>query len=603
MDYLVQRIDVGIVVAFLFINLIVGLSHRYLEKDFREYALGGKNFSTAALVATIVATAASGSSMFVILENTYEHGLYYLIAHLGLPVGMIIMGQLTVRMGEFLNNVSVAEAMGNLYGKTVQIITAVSGILRKVGFVVIQFKVMSQLLSMLWGADNTIMLLAAAGIVIVYSTLGGVRAVTFTDVLQFFTLGAILPILALTIWNNLPEPAQVNATLAHDSMFDVQEVVGLNPPFTATLALFFFLAIPGFEPALFQRIAMARDARQARKALTYSAGILLLISLLIAWMSILLLTDKPGLAPGQIFFYLLHHAYVGLRGLLGIGVIAMAMSTADSYLNTCSVLFANDIVAPLTEQPNNLVSTARIFSLIIGLAALSLTFFGKESNFLTLTLFFGSLYIPVYVVPLLVAILGFRSTPRAVLIGMATGCITVVVWSIYFDNTSSIAPGMLANLAGFMGSHYLLREEGGWVGIKDKQPLLAAKRARQVAWQMLPKFFKNFQLYTYLKSNLPAEEKTYALLGLYGLGATYLSFFMLPETVVGTYPMLHTFLSYSVSTAAMVFLTYPAWPAVLKNKRLMAVVWPIGLGSVDIRYYLKAKNAETTCLSTTRYFR
>lgn len=460
LDYLIQYLDLGIFFAFLLLNLTVGLIYSRSVTDLRDYALGGKNFSTPVLVATIVATLASGNSLFVILENTYSKGLYFIIARLGLPVGLLLYGQLATRMAEFLNNVSVAEAMRDMYGKTVQVITAVCGTLAGMGTVAVQFKVMAKMLFIIFGLENTAATFLAAVIVIAYSSLGGIRAVTFTDMLQFFTFGTVLPILALTIWNKIQDPAQVTAALDNNPLFNVKEVIGFHSEFMATLGLFLFFAIPGINPSNFQRIAMARDTKQLRQAFTHSAGILLLIFLLIAWLSILLLADNPTLSSKQVVPYLIsHHTYTGLRGLLGIGVMALAMSTADSHLNACAVLFANDLVGPLTGATKNPVRTARLFSLISGVAALLMAFYNRD--LLQLILLSASLYKPIYSIPLLMAILGFRTTPRVVLISMAAGFTTVVLWSIYFDNSGSVVPGMLANLVALLGSHYLLREKGG----------------------------------------------------------------------------------------------------------------------------------------------
>ncbi|MEM7055371.1 MAG: sodium:solute symporter family protein [Bacteroidota bacterium] len=462
MSSIAYPIDVGILVAFLAINLVVGLSYGRRVKDLKAYALGGKNFSTGTLAATIVATVSSGSGLFIDLENTYSNGLYYIIAIIGLPIGLWLSGQLAIRMGEFLNNVSVAEAMGDVYGKTVQIITAISGIIAKTGLTAVQFKAIATMLSILFNFDSISTTLAAASIVIIYSTLGGIRSVTFTDVIQFFTFGTIIPILALVIWSSIQDPNQVIITLTNNPNFNIKQVVRWNPQFRATLGLLLYFVIPHlYTPQIFQRIAMARGTRQVKDSLTYAAGILLLVLLLTAWVSILLLTDRPGLAPGQIVPYLIqHHAYTGLRGLLGVGIMALAMSTADSCLNACSVLFANDIVKPLSGHTAGSIKVAKSFSFVIGFAAVLLALY--SSDLLSLVLLSGSFYMPIFTVPMLLAVLGFRSTKRAVLVGMAAGFMMVVLWSIFFKNSTSIAPGMLANLIGLVGTHYLLGEKGGW---------------------------------------------------------------------------------------------------------------------------------------------
>ncbi|CAM9920815.1 unnamed protein product [Choristocarpus tenellus] len=107
MTTLAHSIDRGILVVFLAVNLVVRLRHSRRVKAIQDYALGGKNFSTATLTATMVATWSSGSSLFVNVQNTYAQGLYYFLAVVGLPLDLFLSAQLTIRMREFLNNVSV----------------------------------------------------------------------------------------------------------------------------------------------------------------------------------------------------------------------------------------------------------------------------------------------------------------------------------------------------------------------------------------------------------------------------------------------------------------------------------------------------------------
>jgi Na+/proline symporter len=63
-------IDIVIFIAFLVINLFVGLAYGREVKTISDYSLGGRNFSTAALVSTIVATFVTGSAFFVTLSKT-----------------------------------------------------------------------------------------------------------------------------------------------------------------------------------------------------------------------------------------------------------------------------------------------------------------------------------------------------------------------------------------------------------------------------------------------------------------------------------------------------------------------------------------------------
>lgn len=121
-------IDILILVTFLLLNIVVGFRYRGKNQSFKEYAVGDKNFSTATLTATIVATWMSGSIFFLEIEQTYSRGLYFIIAAImGGIVGMLLVGRVIgPRMGKFMHNVSLPETLGKLYGKHVQFIAGIS---------------------------------------------------------------------------------------------------------------------------------------------------------------------------------------------------------------------------------------------------------------------------------------------------------------------------------------------------------------------------------------------------------------------------------------------------------------------------------------------
>lgn len=468
----VHPLDVTILVSFLAVTLIVGLSYGRQVKTIKDYALGGKNFSTLTLTATIVATQFGGGFLYSGLARTYSDGLYFIMAPvIGTTIYLLIMGRvLAVRMKDFLHNVSVAEAMGDMYGKTVQIISAISGIAGGIGFIAIQFQVIARILALFLEEQNGSLIIIAATIVILYSAWGGIKAVTFTDVVQFFTFGTFIPMLALIVWNSFQAPQQIAVTLAQQPQFQFREVVGWNTRFISAMVLVFYYVIPGINPPAFQRIAMARDVKQAKNAYTYAAFIALIIILCKTWLAILLLADNSHLDPSKLVNYLINeYTYVGFKGLLVSGIVALAMSKADSYINSCAVLFANDLAVPIGFARLKPIFTARFSALIIGFLALLLALY--ESDLFSLLLLAGSLYMPIYTVPLLLAIFGFRSSKRVVLISMAAGLTVILLWG-----TASVIPATLANLLFLLGSHYLLGEPGGWKSPPQVRRVLSTKK-------------------------------------------------------------------------------------------------------------------------------
>ena len=69
-------LDIAILGLFLLVTLAVGMSHGRQVKSIKDFALGGKNFSTITLAATITATYASGSGLFIGLKTPTPTGYY-----------------------------------------------------------------------------------------------------------------------------------------------------------------------------------------------------------------------------------------------------------------------------------------------------------------------------------------------------------------------------------------------------------------------------------------------------------------------------------------------------------------------------------------------
>jgi Na+/proline symporter len=562
---------------FLLVNLFVGLWASKGVKSLRDYSVGNKDFSTGTLTATIVATWIGGGTMMYGLAHIYSRGLVFIISLLGTSLGLFLTGLVTVRMGEFWHKLSIAEAMGGLYGTTVRIITAISGILWGIGALAIQFKVISKILTLLFDVEGTWVTIVASLIIIIYSAFGGIRAVTTTDIFQFFAFGIFIPLLGLIIWNNLKEPSQVVSTVTNNPIFSFHNLLGWDKKTANLLTFLMYGVTPTMVPAVFQRIVMANSITQSRKSYTYAAGSSVLMFLFLAWIGILLLASNPNLEPSKLVPFILDtYSFPWLKGLIAVGITAMAMSTADSDLNASVVLFVNDIIKPLGKTGKNLMPLTKILALVFGAFALVVAL--NMEDLLGILLLSGSFYMPIVTVPFLLAILGFRSSTRSVLIGMAAGLITVLFWEIALRDIGidSLGIGMLVNLIFYMGSHYVLREEGGWVGIKNKAPLIAARQGRRDAWRKFLYILQHPQIYAYLRKNIPTYEVIYTLFGIYIMGATYASFYTIPNAEA-TYTILYKCITTSVLFAMALFITYPAWPPTFKSERFITFVWPLGI--------------------------
>ncbi|PCJ26115.1 MAG: hypothetical protein COA94_05495 [Rickettsiales bacterium] len=569
-------IDMAIVVTFLVATLIVGLKYSGNINTIKDYALGGRNFSTAALVATITATWASGSGFFTTLSRTYTDGFFYLFATLFMGVQLLLVAFVFVpRMGEFLGSISVADAMGKLYGKEARVITAISGAVGSVGFIAVQFKAFGNIVSYFMGIPSEVSIITSGIIVTIYSSLGGIKAVTITDMLQIFAFCFTLPLVGIMIWNQLyfTDFSLTNAFQA--SKFDVGYVLDVGKPkFWEMILLMLYFMMPNMIPINFQRISIAKNLEQVKKAWAISAGLLIFLKLSIAWIPFLIFNIDENIPANQLLGYIIdNYTYTGLKGLIIVGVIAMAMSTADSLMNTGAVLFAHDICGVLKIWQRKELILAKIFSFSIGGGAIMLAL--TELDFLGIILVAQSFYMPLVTVPLLFSILGFRSSSKSVLIGMGAGFCTVVLWKISGIKADPIIFGMIANVVFLFGSHYLLGEKGGWVGIKDKEYLDKQKRIRQKNKGAFLRWVQEFNFFNLCRKYSPKDDLTYTGFGVYSIICTITTMYSTQVELLAPNGQIVLAIYQIMMVTGTMMAMYPVWPLSIKKiiKERVAQTW------------------------------
>ncbi|MGI4776448.1 MAG: sodium:solute symporter family protein, partial [Janthinobacterium lividum] len=420
-----------------------------------------------------MATWISGESFFSYLSDSYTHGLYAIWAYIsGEALYFFTIGFFFApRLAEFLGNLSIAEAMGDLYGKKVRIITAIAGCVGIVGLIAMQLKVAGLLFEYCFDVNGIYGIVIAGVIVTIYSAFGGIKSVTFTDLIQFITFSTVIPIMVYFIYSTLDINKITVDIFRSNPLFDYRQVFDFKQSKSLYyLSIVFIIAASGFGPPMFQRMAMAKNTMQIRKSFITAGITCVLLALMMSWTGILVVSSNPNLPHNEIVKYVLfNYSWIGLKGLSLAGIMAMVMSTADSYINSTSIMFVHDLCRPLNLKiVKNELAFSRLASLFIGTFSMLLALYSK-GNLMQLLITCNMFYIPIVTVPFVMATLGFRSSGKAVIIGMSGGFITVIIWESFLklESIDGIIPGTIANLVFLIGSHYLLRQRGGWIGIKD----------------------------------------------------------------------------------------------------------------------------------------
>ncbi len=569
------NLDLAIFVTYLIINLGVGIYYSRGTKTIKEYAVGRRNFSTGLIVSTVIATYVSGSGFFITLSKTYSEGLLYFISSQGMALSFIIIAYIFIpRMGEFFNVTSIAEAMGNFYGKQVRIIIAIAGTIGAAGSIAVQFKAFSNVFNYFLGIPANTAIFIAAGIMIVYSAIGGIRSIAYTDILQFFIFGFVVPVIGILVWNHAYSQGINLAQAFADPIFDYKQALNVhNPDFWYMIPIMLYFAIPTMKPYEFQDIIISRNISQAKKAFIITAICLFCMKLATAWIPFLIHSINPTLQPNHLLSYIIdNYTYPGLKGLIIIGIASMAMSSADAYLNASAVLFANDICSPLINiSPKIKLLLSRLFALFLGFFALIIAVF-SGSDLLKIILTANSFYMPIVTVPVFLTILGFRSTKKSVLTGMFSGLITVIIWQLLKIKADCIVFAMLVNLFFIIATHYLLDQPGGWK-VKENNLTIDHKKHKQ---QKLKKFLnaiKEFNFIEFCQKNAPQEGSSYVAFGIFCLLSTFTIIYSTQVALLGKNAKVVLFLYQTMLVMSVCFITHPIWPKALRKELIIQIAW------------------------------
>ncbi|AWN81463.1 sodium:solute symporter family protein [Candidatus Cardinium hertigii] len=462
------------IVAFLLLTLVIGIYYSRKVNTFREYAIGNKQFATATLVATTLATIYGGAGLLRTVEQVYVQGLFWVLIISFYPIYYWLLAPLMLRMGLFMQHLSVAESIGSIYGKGPRLVAALASTIACIIIIAMQIIAITRAIEMCINLDNSgnakimqiTLTVTATCILIFYSMLGGIRSVTFTDVLQFLIFTTVIPCTTWFILKATNQPMIVGASsLYQEPKFQLDSCLTTNK-LLALVSLFLARLTCVYMPTNIQRIYMAFNPIQARNLLIHTGTFMLIINVCIVLIGLSLFVKAPTLSALQIWPYIFESMPTIFKGFMAISLLAMAMSTADSYLNVCSVIVSHDIIGSiqtskvLTDKYKLVL--ARLTALTMGICAMLLAFHKKD--LIELMMSSMHFYAPTVIAPFFLALYGFRGSSYTALIGMLTGLSAMLVWNHWVAPMTGIDGTflcMLANGLAMLMAHYLLPQPTG----------------------------------------------------------------------------------------------------------------------------------------------
>lgn len=383
-------LDWAVIAAYLLAMVLVGLYFSRQVSTADDYLLGGRTMKPWAVGLSLFATLLSTISYLSWPGEIIMHGPMFLCGLLAYPFIAGVVGWWLIPYFMKLNVTSAYEILELRLGVSVRLLGSLFFLsLRLLWMAVIIYATISKVLVPLTGLDQaaTPWLCALLGVVtVVYTSLGGLRAVVFTDVIQTGILfgGAILAMLVVTNemggvaawWPTQWAPNWQRPTLGYDPSVRVTLVGALVATFT------WFVCTSGSDQMAIQRYLATRDVRAARRmfniSLLTSGAVQLFLALLGLALFAYFRDHRYMLADGQTMAshadqlfpqFIVTGLPAGISGFVVAGLLAAAMSSLSSGLNSSCSVVAVDFIDRFRTTPadgRNEVRQARYISAVIG---------------------------------------------------------------------------------------------------------------------------------------------------------------------------------------------------------------------------------------------
>jgi SSS family transporter len=428
------------ILTLYFVAMIgIGVWFNKRSRSRREYFLARGKLGPATIGISFSATQISGSSYMGAVGTERIFGYNFSPAGVSSAAApwfsYILLGDRLRRIAGRLGSVTLADILqARFYSKAAGGVATAIMLVAFIPLIAAQLKAAANVFEVLLGMPYWIGLVGFGGAVILYTVLGGMLAVAWTDLVQGLIMMAGFAILA---------PVAVFSAGGFSEMH--RQYGQLNPQAISLMGkmpalwvisdflVWGFFQIGG-SPAAVTRFLIPEDERTLKGAMAYSVvfqSFIYVCATLIAIASGVLLPDldQPDLTLPTLVAKLLPPVF---GGIIIAAVLSAIMSTLSGILLVAGSLVVENVYVKLIgkaiDAPQGL-RIARWVTFIIGALAMVVAFRPPAAIFWIVTMSF-SFMASAFTFPFLLGLWWPRATREGGLAGMVGGAIACVVWYV-----------------------------------------------------------------------------------------------------------------------------------------------------------------------------
>jgi SSS family transporter len=274
-----RPLDWIILLVSLVSIVFYGLWRSRGHQDTKSYLLAGKSMPWYAMALSIMATQASAITFISTTGQSYVDGMRFVQFYFGLPIAMVILSMTAVPIFHRTNVYTAYEYLEQRFdAKTRALVSGIFLIQRGLA-VGIALAAPAIVLTVLLGWSNTATTLLMGTIAVLYTTMGGIKAVTWTEFIQMLIIMVGLVVAFLTaVWMLPGDISLADAASIAGAAGKINPIVLEFDPndryniWSGLLGgLFIALAYFGTDQSQVQRYLTGKSINQSRLSLLFNA--------------------------------------------------------------------------------------------------------------------------------------------------------------------------------------------------------------------------------------------------------------------------------------------------------------------------------------------
>ncbi|MCR5377730.1 MAG: sodium:solute symporter [Fibrobacter sp.] len=403
-------IDWIVLFAYLLFSLAIGLWVSRGNKNLKEYMFGGGAMPWVAVGISLIATSVSATTFLGAPADVYGDDMTFLMFQIGALLSIIVVGFVFIPRFRSAGINSAYELFERRFGSlAVRRLAALFYCLHLLLRTGILLYAPSLVLAQILHVDLRVAIVVSAAVAIFYTWFGGIKAVIWTDVMQFcvfFGGGALVLILISNAVGGFGEmvamASEAGKTRWWNPSIDISDARTLVSAGFAYAVL--EIAIRGCDQQFVQRYLSCKDVKAANRSSILSMVLGCAVSILFYWVGAALfvyykvtgVSSLPeGIGQNDVFpYFIVNGLPIGVTGLIVAAICAAAMSSLSGAINSLSNTSEHDFLGWKEDEGIGGLKRAKIWTVVWGVLGVFFALFAatQQGSLLKNALFFTGLF-------------------------------------------------------------------------------------------------------------------------------------------------------------------------------------------------------------------